>query len=251
MAVITIGSSWSNGDQLTPAALNAKWTSATFASGAVDGTTTALSGGAIIVKDLGIDTAQLAADAVTRAKIADDQINSEHYVDESIENAHLAAGSVAGSGTGATGTNVIEANSIGHDDINNDFISGQTELSEAPNDADELLLSDGGTIKKIGIDNLMKHPAIPKAYGFVDVSTDTVTGYKVTSATHGTATTTTIVLGVTMDSTNYAVVCTNQTDTQGDDEIVINVTGKTTTGFVVETVNDDVDFSFVVFGSLA
>jgi len=35
-------------------------------------------------------TANLAADAVTGAKIADDQIDSEHYVDGSIDNAHIA-----------------------------------------------------------------------------------------------------------------------------------------------------------------
>lgn len=37
-----------------------------------------------------IATADLAADAVTGAKIADDQIDSEHYVDGSIDTAHLA-----------------------------------------------------------------------------------------------------------------------------------------------------------------
>ena len=37
-----------------------------------------------------IDTTELAADAVTGAKIADDAIDSEHYVNGSIDNAHLA-----------------------------------------------------------------------------------------------------------------------------------------------------------------
>ena len=37
-----------------------------------------------------VKTAGIAADAVTGAKIADDQINSEHYVDGSIDNAHVA-----------------------------------------------------------------------------------------------------------------------------------------------------------------
>ena len=40
--------------------------------------------------DGSIDTAHLAADAVTGAKIADDAIDSEHYVDGSIDNAHIA-----------------------------------------------------------------------------------------------------------------------------------------------------------------
>lgn len=66
----------------------------------VDGSTVELSAtdgsGAVRVKDLGITTAKLAADAVTGAKIADDSIDSEHYVDGSIDTAHLAADAVTG-----------------------------------------------------------------------------------------------------------------------------------------------------------
>ncbi len=42
------------------------------------------------IADAQITTAKLAADSVTGAKIADDQINSEHYVDGSIDTAHIA-----------------------------------------------------------------------------------------------------------------------------------------------------------------
>ena len=38
-----------------------------------------------------IETADIQADAVTNAKIADDQIDSEHYVDGSIDTAHIGA----------------------------------------------------------------------------------------------------------------------------------------------------------------
>ena len=50
----------------------------------------AVSSGAVTIKDGGIVTAELAADAVTGDKIADDAINSEHYTDGSIDNAHIA-----------------------------------------------------------------------------------------------------------------------------------------------------------------
>jgi hypothetical protein len=43
-----------------------------------------------------VGTTNIVADAVTNAKIADDQIDSEHYVDGSIDLAHLAADSVNG-----------------------------------------------------------------------------------------------------------------------------------------------------------
>lgn len=65
MAVLTKGVDFTTGDQVTAANLDALVDSATFASGAVDGSTTQLSGGAIIVKDGGITTAKLAAGGVS------------------------------------------------------------------------------------------------------------------------------------------------------------------------------------------
>ena len=59
MAILATGNSFTNGDQVTATTLNAAVNSSTFASGAVDGSTTQLSVGAIIVKDLGITAAKL------------------------------------------------------------------------------------------------------------------------------------------------------------------------------------------------
>ena len=64
-----------------------------------------------VPSDNTVTAAKLASDAVTEAKIADNAVESEH--------------------------------------LNNNIISGQTELAEAPADTDELLLSDGGTLKRI------------------------------------------------------------------------------------------------------
>ena len=58
-----------------------------------------------------VDTAQLAADAVTGAKIADDAISDEH--------------------------------------LDPTVITGQTELAAEPADTDEFLVSDAGTLKRI------------------------------------------------------------------------------------------------------
>ena len=49
----------------------------------------------VSIQNGGVDTTQLAADAVTGAKIADDAINSEHLVDGSIDDAHIATGTIA------------------------------------------------------------------------------------------------------------------------------------------------------------
>lgn len=46
--------------------------------------------GAVRVKALGIDTAQLAADAVDGTKLADDAVDSEHIADGAIDTAHIA-----------------------------------------------------------------------------------------------------------------------------------------------------------------
>ena len=46
--------------------------------------------------DGSIDTVHLSADAVTGAKIADDALDSEHYTDGSIDTAHLAADVITG-----------------------------------------------------------------------------------------------------------------------------------------------------------
>ena len=50
----------------------------------------AASSGTITIKDGGVVTDEIAADAITGAKIADDAIDSEHYTDGSIDTAHIA-----------------------------------------------------------------------------------------------------------------------------------------------------------------
>lgn len=71
MAILSTGYTYSDNDQVTSTRLNAAINSATFDSGAVDNSTTQLSGGAIIVKDSGISASKLATSAVTTAKIND------------------------------------------------------------------------------------------------------------------------------------------------------------------------------------
>jgi len=74
-----------------------------------------------------VGTSQLAADAVTNAKIADGAVESEH--------------------------------------LNNNVISGQTELASEPADTDEFLVSDAGTIKRIDYSHI-KGGGIANAQAF-------------------------------------------------------------------------------------
>jgi len=48
------------------------------------------------IADLNVTTGKIAADAITGAKIADNAINSEHYTDGSIDTAHIAADQITG-----------------------------------------------------------------------------------------------------------------------------------------------------------
>jgi hypothetical protein len=82
--------------------------------------------GTIDVPALGVSTASIQADAITEAKIADDAVESEH--------------------------------------LNNNIISGQTELAATPADTDELLISDAGTIKRIDFSHI-KSANTPMFYG--------------------------------------------------------------------------------------
>lgn len=69
MAVLAAPSDFTAGQQVTHTNLNAHVNSATFAAGAVDNSTTQLSGGAIIVKDAGITSAKLSSTTGTGAVV--------------------------------------------------------------------------------------------------------------------------------------------------------------------------------------
>jgi hypothetical protein len=88
-----------------------------------------------------IETADIQADAITGAKIADDAINSEHYTDGSIDTAHIADDQITAA------------------KINNDIISGTTALAAIPATTDEFLISDAGTLKRIDAQFFQNTPA--------------------------------------------------------------------------------------------
>ena len=94
MAILSKGTTYADGTQVTATNLNALVDSATFASGAVDDSTTQLSSGAVIVKDLGIATGKIAASAVTTAKIADSNVTTAKIADSNVTTAKIADSNV-------------------------------------------------------------------------------------------------------------------------------------------------------------
>ena len=94
MAVITKGTTFANGDQVTAGSLNNLVDNAAFASGAVDNVSTQLSGGAVIVKDGGVSTAKLPDSAVTTAKINDSAVTTAKIADSNVTTAKIADSNV-------------------------------------------------------------------------------------------------------------------------------------------------------------
>ena len=94
MAILSKGTTYSDGDQVTSTNLNALVDSATFASGAVDDSTTQLSSGAIIVKDLGISAGKLATSSVTTAKIAGSNVTTAKIAAANITTSLIADSNV-------------------------------------------------------------------------------------------------------------------------------------------------------------
>ena len=94
MAAISKGTTFATGDQVTASRLNNLVDNSTFASGAVDNTSTQLSGGAIIVKDGGVTTAKLNDGAVTTAKIADANVTTAKIADSNVTTAKIADANV-------------------------------------------------------------------------------------------------------------------------------------------------------------
>ena len=126
--------------------------------------------------DASIDLAHMSADSVDGSKIVDDAINSEHYTNASIDLAHMSADSVDGSKIvddainsehytdGSIDTAHIADDQITAAKINNDIISGTTALDARPADADEFLLSDNGTLKRLNYEFIKPASHFFRAY---------------------------------------------------------------------------------------
>ena len=96
----------------------------------------AVGSGAVTIKDLGVATAEIQANAVTTAKIADANVTAAKF--------------------------------------NADVISGQTELAAEPADTDEFLVSDAGVLKRMDYSHI-KAGAVTVSQKATTTSTGTFT----------------------------------------------------------------------------
>jgi len=105
MGVLTTGNTFSTGDQVTASKLNAAVNSATLQAAAVDNTSTQLSSGAIIVKDLGITQDKIASDAVGTNQLANDVVvNTSGSITTTSGFTGNVTGNITGNVTGGTGS---------------------------------------------------------------------------------------------------------------------------------------------------
>lgn len=122
MAILIKGTTFSDGSQVTATNLNAHVDSATFDTGAVDNATTALSGGAIIVKSGGINTDQLADSGVTTLKLADTAVTTAKITDGAVTKAKIEdvadmklLGNVSGSAAAPSEVSILDEDDMSSD----------------------------------------------------------------------------------------------------------------------------------------
>ena len=120
------------------------------------------------------------------------------------------SGDVTGSGTTSI-TTTIASSAVEASMLNNNVISGQTELAAAPATSDELLISDAGTIKRISVANLAS--AVQGNNGYAETLTSPTSGGSPYTVTHSLASYDVIVqlYGDTSKETIYA--CVDRTST--------------------------------------
>lgn len=147
MAILIKGTDFTDGDQVTAAKLDALVDSATFNSGAVDASTTALSGGAIIVKDLGVTAAKLETATNGQLMIG----NGTGFTKAALTaGTNIAVTNASGAVTlGLTGTVAAANGGTGASTLtaNNVLLGNGTSAVQfvAPSTSGNLLTSDGTT----------------------------------------------------------------------------------------------------------
>ena len=132
---------------------------------AISGDVTIASNGAVTIGSGTVETAMIAADAITGAKIADDAINSEHYTDGSIDTAHIADSQVTADklASSAVTTAKINADAVTGAKIADDAINSEhyTDASiDTAHIADDQVTQDKIADDAVGADQLASNAVV-------------------------------------------------------------------------------------------
>ena len=132
---------------------------------AISGDVTIASNGVVTIGSGTVETAMIAADAITGAKIADDAINSEHYTDGSIDTAHIADSQVTADklASSAVTTAKINADAVTGAKIADDAINSEhyTDGSiDTAHIADDQVTQDKIADDAVGADQLASNAVV-------------------------------------------------------------------------------------------
>ena len=108
------------------------------------GTSLAISGGVLNVKDGGVTTAKIAADAVTNAKIADDAVDTENIADDAITAALIDNGAV---GTAALAADAVTGAKIADNAIDSEhYTDGSIDAAHIASNAVTTVKINAGAV---------------------------------------------------------------------------------------------------------
>ena len=135
----------------------------TYVFSKVSGDATVASNGALTIAAQAVENSmladdavgadELAANAVVTASIVDDNVTQAKIADDAVGADQLAASAVVTASIvdDAVTEAKIADNAVESEHINDNVISGQSALTSGLATTDELLISDGGTIKKMDV----------------------------------------------------------------------------------------------------
>ena len=135
----------------------------TYVFSKVSGDATVASNGALTIAAQAVENSmladdavgadELAANAVVTASIVDDNVTQAKIADDAVGADQLAASAVVTASIvdDAITEAKIADDAVESEHINDNVISGQTALTSGLATTDELLISDGGTIKKMDV----------------------------------------------------------------------------------------------------
>jgi hypothetical protein len=232
MAILTKGTAFSDGEQVTSAKLNNLVDAAAFEPDAVDGATIQLSAGKIAVKT--IQTVNIATAAITSDKLGAGSVTSNSIYAGSVTAGKLATNSVT------------EAN------ITTSAVSN-TKIRDSSISTTKII---NGAVTAAKLDGAQTGSApsyVARAFGVVEIGSSTRTiqsGAKNISslAIRDSATTTAISFTQGMPNSNYVVIATYQANFGFS--TCVSVYEKTTSGFKMKHADDSDGryIQFVVFG---
>lgn len=131
-------------------------------SGSVAGSGLTFTGAHASIATLALDIDELDAITTSLHQTEDHFLVSDNGTEKKITFSNLEDsifGNISGDvAVAAGGAATIQDNAVESTMLNNNVISGQTELAHADIvDADELMISDGGVLKRVGVDSLRDH----------------------------------------------------------------------------------------------